>query len=116
MVHQVYSDLREQRRIDLVVHERSAQRDLAAAVARRRSDRRKVAGQHRRRRNVSPVVAEGRDRSFVPCSPAKKNSLFWMIGPPIVPPNWFRFSPSFVHGERIPGIERSVTQKLKQVP
>ena len=31
---------------------------------------------------------------FVIWVPKKKNNLSFMIGPPIVPPNWLRFSPS----------------------
>jgi hypothetical protein len=43
-------------------------------------------------RNTSVVV--GRIRSLVICGPPKKNSLFWMMGPPMVPPVCARFNPS----------------------
>src|SRR5262245_8880634 len=35
-------------------------------------------------------------RWMVTCSPTKKKSLFRMIGPPKVPPNWLRLRPSLL--------------------
>src|SRR5437870_698075 len=54
--HNFQRDRTERRRIDPVVHIRSPQRKLPAAVAGRRRDRRKVTREHRSRWNELPLV------------------------------------------------------------
>src|SRR5215510_13852923 len=41
-------------------------------------------------------LSVGVERWMVACSPTKKNTLFFTIGPPKVPPNWLRFRPSLL--------------------
>src|SRR5438876_6611688 len=42
------------------------------------------------------MLFAGSWRRVVPWYPPKKNNLFFMIGPPKVPPNWLRLSVLFV--------------------
>ena len=48
---------------------------------------------------TNPTSVEPTLFSFVPCQPAKKNTLLRMIGPPAKPPYCLRFRKSFV-GEK----------------
>src|SRR5215470_523032 len=44
---------------------------------------------------TNTVFEIGVCRITVPWYPVKKNILFFLMGPPITPPNWLRFRPSF---------------------
>src|SRR5262245_31747235 len=45
---------------------------------------------------IKAIASVGAERCVVRCRPPKKNSLFFAMGPPIVPPNWFRLRESRV--------------------
>src|SRR5512138_3617680 len=52
----------------------------------------------------------------VACRPAKKNTLSRTIGPPIVPPNWLRFKPSFLFENGSGALKRLSRANSKALP